>query len=63
MPVLVLAGDDDPIIPLANARLMASRLPHGRLHVVRGGGHLFLFTHADAMAGVVRRFLDEDPVS
>lgn len=42
---------------------MASRLPHGRLHVVRGGGHLFLFTHADAMAGVVRRFLDEPPLS
>ena len=58
MPTLVLAGDDDPIIPLANARLMASRLPHGELHVVRGGGHLFLFTHADRMAGVVREFLD-----
>lgn len=60
MPTLVLAGDDDPIIPLANARLMAARLPHGRLHVVRGGGHLFLFTHADAMAGVVETFLDAD---
>lgn len=59
-PTLVLAADDDPIIPLANGRLMAHRLPRGRLHVVEGGGHLFLFTHAADMAEVVRRFLDED---
>ena len=32
-PALILAGDDDPIIPLANARLMAALLPDARLHV------------------------------
>ena len=32
-PTLILAGDDDPIIPLANARLMAALLPDARLHV------------------------------
>lgn len=59
-PTLVLAADDDPIIPLANGRLMAGRIPRGRLHVVEGGGHLFLFTDAADMADVVRGFLDED---
>ncbi len=54
---LVLAGDDDPIIPLANARILASRIPAGRLHVVEGAGHLFLFTRAEEMAGVVGDFL------
>ena len=54
---LVLAGDDDPIIPLVNARIMASRIPAGRLHVVEGAGHLFLFTRAEEIAGVVRDFL------
>ncbi len=54
---LVLAGDDDPIIPLANARLIANRIPAGRLHVVEGGGHLFLFTRAEEMAELVRDFL------
>lgn len=58
-PTLVLAGDDDPIIPLANARAIADRIPDGRLHVVRGGGHLFLFTRAEELADVVRRFLDD----
>jgi poly(3-hydroxyalkanoate) depolymerase len=54
---LVMAGDDDPIIPLANARLMANRIPAGRLHVVDRGGHLFIHTRAEEIAGVVRDFL------
>src|SRR5204862_558374 len=44
-PVLLIAGDDDPIIPLVNARLMARLLRDGTVHIVRGGGHLALLTH------------------
>lgn len=55
---LVLAGDDDPIVRLANARLLANRIPDARLHVVDGGGHLFLFTRSAEMAGVITDFLD-----
>lgn len=55
---LVLAGDDDPIVPLVNGRLLASRIPAGRLHVVEGGGHLFLFVRAEEMAEVISDFLD-----
>ncbi len=58
-PTLVLAADDDPIVPLANARMIARRLPNGRLHVVADGGHLFLLTHASEVAPVVEGFLDE----
>lgn len=54
---LILAGDDDPIIPLVNAKMIASRIPDGRLHVVDGGGHLFLFTRAEEMAGLIKDFL------
>jgi hypothetical protein len=36
--VLLIAGDDDPIVPLANARMMAAPLRRGSLHVLRGGG-------------------------
>jgi len=56
-PTLVLAGDDDPIIPLANARLLAWRLPEATLEVVPRGGHLFLITHAETMAPRVAAFL------
>ena len=40
-PALVLAGDDDPIIPLANAGILAALIPSARLHVSHGG-HLEL---------------------
>ena len=55
-PTLILAGDDDPIIPLANARLMKLLIPNSRLHVYRGG-HLGLVTEAAELAPVVDGFL------
>jgi poly(3-hydroxyalkanoate) depolymerase len=55
-PTLILAGDDDPIIPLANARLMAALLPAARLHVYPDG-HLGLLTRAAELAPVVSGFL------
>jgi poly(3-hydroxyalkanoate) depolymerase len=56
-PVLVMAGDDDPIVPLVNGRILAWRIPHARLAVVRGGGHLFLLEEAAASARTVVDFL------
>ncbi|HEX7941310.1 MAG TPA: poly(3-hydroxyalkanoate) depolymerase [Gemmatimonadaceae bacterium] len=56
-PALILAADDDPIIPLANAKLLAWRLPHARLDIVPRGGHLFLLTHADIIAPRIAAFL------
>jgi poly(3-hydroxyalkanoate) depolymerase len=56
-PTLILSADDDPIIPLANARLLAWRLPNATLEVVPRGGHLFLLTHADSVAPRIAAFL------
>ncbi len=55
-PTLIMAGDDDPIIPLANARLMYRLIPDSRLHVFHGG-HLGLVTEASELAPVVSDFL------
>jgi poly(3-hydroxyalkanoate) depolymerase len=55
-PTLILAGDDDPIIPPANARLMHRLIRDSRLHVYPGG-HLGLITEAAALAPVVDGFL------
>lgn len=56
-PTLILAGDDDPIVPAVNARLMARLLPDARLHLYRGG-HIALVTEAAELAPVVDGFLD-----
>jgi poly(3-hydroxyalkanoate) depolymerase len=55
-PTLIMSGDDDPIIPLANARLMNRLIPGSQLHVYHGG-HLGLVTEAAELAPVVDRFL------
>ncbi len=58
-PTLLLAGDDDPIIPLVNAHIMRRLLPNAELHVYHGG-HLSLLTEAAELAPVVERFLRLD---
>jgi poly(3-hydroxyalkanoate) depolymerase len=55
-PTLVIAGDDDPIIPTVNPRLMARLIPNSELHLYRGG-HLALVTEAPELAPVIDRFL------
>ncbi|MCY1347257.1 3-oxoadipate enol-lactonase 2 [compost metagenome] len=58
-PTLVLAGDDDPLIPLPNMRLIAKLIPNAELHVI-DDGHLFLMTRAATVAPLVDRFLAEE---
>jgi poly(3-hydroxyalkanoate) depolymerase len=53
---LILAGDDDPVVPLVNARIMHRLLPHSRLHIFHGG-HVALVTEPDQLAPIVRDFL------
>jgi pimeloyl-ACP methyl ester carboxylesterase len=55
-PTLILAGNDDPLVPLINARLQAWLLRDARLHVI-DDGHLFLLTRAQETASVIARFL------
>lgn len=55
-PTLILAGDDDPIIPLANARMLHRGLPNSTLHVFHEG-HLGLLVLADELAPIIADFL------
>jgi poly(3-hydroxyoctanoate) depolymerase len=59
-PTLVIAGQDDPSVPAGNGRLLAERIPNARLHVVNGGGHLFLLDEPESVTGTIRAFLDDD---
>ena len=58
-PTLILAGDDDPIIPLVNARIMHRLIAQSELHIYHGG-HLELAADAGRIAPVVEAFLDAD---
>ena len=56
-PTLVVAGEQDPSVPLGNARRLAGRIPNARLHVVKGGGHLFLLDEPENVAPTILDFL------
>jgi pimeloyl-ACP methyl ester carboxylesterase len=55
-PTLILAGRHDPLVHLANAKVMHRLIPHSRLEII-DDGHLFLLTSGDAVAGSILRFL------
>lgn len=61
MPTLVLAGDDDPIVPVVNGRILAALIPGARLEVLPGAGHLFVAEEATAVARLLDGFLAPDP--
>jgi len=53
-----MAGGDDPLIPMINARIMQWLIPDARLAIV-DCGHLFLVTRAAESARIVDAFLTE----
>jgi pimeloyl-ACP methyl ester carboxylesterase len=55
-PTLILAGDDDPIIPLVNARILHRLIPRSELAIYHGG-HLDLVTQTGHLAPLVEAFL------
>lgn len=59
MPTLVVAGDRDQIVPVANAHILYYALPNSRLHIVEDGGHLFLVTKPEDCLPQIIAFLDE----
>jgi poly(3-hydroxyoctanoate) depolymerase len=58
---LVIAGDDDPLVPLANSKLLATRIPRARLEIVEKGGHLLLWDDAKNLGERIGRFINAAP--
>ena len=55
-PTLILAGDDDPLIPVPNAKIMNYLIPNSQLELMHCG-HLFMMTLSEYTAEVVHDFL------
>ena len=56
-PTLVMAGTDDPLVPVANANFLAKMIPDATLEL-NDNGHLFLVTQPKYSADVIGKFLD-----
>ncbi|WP_188235818.1 alpha/beta fold hydrolase [Sphingopyxis sp. LK2115] len=60
VPVLVLMGERDGVVPACHGQAIADLIDRAVLEVVPGS-HLFPFTHAAAIAARVSAFLDQPP--
>ncbi len=59
VPTLVVHGDQDRMVPLANGILLAERIPGAKLHLIPGAGHIITTDAPDVVDCEVLRFLDE----
>ena len=55
-PTLVLTGDDDPIIPAVNGRILAGLIRHAELRTYPGG-HIDLVANPGLLGPLIDRFL------
>ncbi len=53
-PVLIVHGTADDLIPVQNAHVIAGHLPHARLEILDGTGHLFFWEEPLRSAELVR---------
>jgi len=53
---LILAGTDDPLVPLANGKILAARIPNSKL-VEINCGHLLLLTQRSVVVPIIEKFL------
>ncbi|EON69678.1 hypothetical protein W97_08930 [Coniosporium apollinis CBS 100218] len=58
MPVLVMNGDHDALIPTSRSWEMQARIPNAQLIVYPRAGHGFLYQYAELVAAHVNIFLD-----
>ncbi|WP_226016720.1 alpha/beta fold hydrolase [Novosphingobium sp. FKTRR1] len=59
LPVLVMADEDDQLIPPTNAQVLHGAIPRSRLEMFKGGGHLFMLGRPTPFVEHLRAFLDQ----
>jgi pimeloyl-ACP methyl ester carboxylesterase len=59
LPVLIIWGERDPIIPVEHGRAAHAQLPGSRLEVFPDAGHIPMLESPGRFAAVLQRFLDE----
>lgn len=57
-PTLIIAGDDDPIAPLFNAKVMSHMIRRAELQAIAGAGHMLLCDSPEIAAPLIMRFLE-----
>jgi 3-oxoadipate enol-lactonase len=56
VPVLILFGKHDRVVPSENAQLMASKLPNAEIHILPEAGHIFPIEKPSLTAEILVKF-------
>ncbi|MBX6750828.1 MAG: alpha/beta hydrolase [Micromonosporaceae bacterium] len=57
VPVLVISGDEDHVIPVEHSRNLARELPHAELVIIPGAGHVALLECSDVVNDILFPFI------
>lgn len=58
VPVQLIWGDSDSVIPVSHARMAHAAMPGSRLEIFEGSGHFLFHDDPDRFVEVVERFID-----
>jgi pimeloyl-ACP methyl ester carboxylesterase len=56
LPVAIIAGEDDPVVPLAEARRLAESIPHASFTQVAQAGHIAAMEQPDVVTAALLEF-------
>jgi pimeloyl-ACP methyl ester carboxylesterase len=60
-PTLIIAGENDPAVPLAHAQMLVQGIAGARLERIANAGHLLIWTHTDQFIALMKGFLEPHP--
>ncbi|OBI83650.1 alpha/beta fold hydrolase [Mycobacterium asiaticum] len=60
VPVLIISGDRDPVIPVSHAYAAHERMPHSRLHIIPGVAHHPHAEQTETVATLIEDFIEAD---
>lgn len=63
LPVLILNGVADEVIPPVNSEILARVIPHAELKRWQNGGHAMIYQYPENIANVINDFIAESQVS
>ena len=62
VPTLIICGADDKMMPLKFSELLRDGITNSQLHVLDHAGHMVMLEQPDAVADLLKQFIDKIPL-
>ena len=58
IPVLIVAGSEDILVPAKHSRFLLKNIKHSRLEIIKGAGHFMMMEKPGEFNGLLKLFFD-----